>query len=81
VDELSVGERQLVSIARALANDPPLLLLDEPTEALDPLMSEIVLGILRGDNLTDEKTIFVTTHDKKVVELARKSIRLKTKIG
>jgi putative ABC transport system ATP-binding protein len=77
---LSVGERQMVSFARALVNDPPILLLDEPTEALDPLMSEVILGLLRGDNMTGGKTIFVTTHDRRVTDLARRTLRVKKKI-
>lgn len=80
VGTLSVGERQLVSVARALVNDPPILLLDEPTEALDPLMSEVILGLLRGDNLMAGKTIFVTTHDKRVVDLAKRTLRVRKKI-
>ncbi len=80
VGTLSVGERQMVSFARALVNDPPILLLDEPTEALDPLMSEVVLGLLRGDNMTAGKTIFVTTHDRRVTELARRTLRVRKKI-
>ena len=76
---LSVGERQMVSFARALVADPPILLLDEPTESLDPLMSEMVLGFLRGDNLTG-KTIFVTTHDKRVMDLAKRTLRVKKTI-
>jgi putative ABC transport system ATP-binding protein len=79
VGSLSVGEKQMVSFARALVADPPILLLDEPTESLDPLMSEMVLGYLRGDNLTG-KTIFVTTHDKRVIELAKRTIRVKKQI-
>jgi putative ABC transport system ATP-binding protein len=80
VGTLSVGERQLVSVARALVNDPPILLFDEPTEALDPLMSEVILGLLRGDNLTAGKTVFVTTHDKRVAGLARRTLRVRKKI-
>jgi putative ABC transport system ATP-binding protein len=77
---LSVGEKQLVSVARALVNDPPILILDEPTEALDPLMSDVILGILRGDNMVAGKTLFVTTHDRRVTELARRTLRIKKKI-
>lgn len=80
VGTLSVGEKQMVSFARALVNDPPILLLDEPTEALDPLMSEVVLGLLRGDNMSAGKTIFVTTHDRRVTALARSTLRVKKRI-
>ncbi len=80
VGTLSVGERQMVSFARAFVNDPPILLLDEPTEALDPLMSEVILGILRGDNMIAGKTLFVSTHDKRVTDLARRTLRVRKKI-
>lgn len=80
VGSLSVGERQMVSFARALVADPPIILLDEPTESLDPLMSEVILGVLRGFNLTEGKTVFVTTHDRRVSDLAKKTLRVKKKI-
>ena len=65
VKHLSVGERQLVAVARSFASDPPLVLMDEPTEALDPVMSELVIGFIRGTNLLKGKTLIITTHDKK----------------
>ena len=74
---LSVGERQMVAISRALAQDSPILLMDEPTESLDPLISELVLEALRGDNLTKGRTIITTTHDKKIMELAGRTVRMK----
>ncbi len=74
---LSVGERQIVAISRALSQDLPILLMDEPTESLDPLISELVLEALRGDNLTKGKTIIAATHDKKMMELAGKTVRMR----
>ena len=43
-------------------------------------MSEVVLGLLRGDNMTAGKTIFVTTHDRRVTELSRRTLRVRKKI-
>jgi putative ABC transport system ATP-binding protein len=77
VTGLSVGERQIVAISRALSQDLPILLMDEPTESLDPLISELVLEALRGDNLTKGKTIVAATHDKKIMELAARTIRMR----
>ena len=66
--QLSGGQRQRVGLARALAADPPLLLMDEPFGALDPLtraeMQEMLLGLLAG--LREEgkqKTVLLVTHD------------------
>lgn len=62
-DQLSGGQRQRVAVARALANDPPLILADEPTGSLDSKASEQVFGILR--DLVDRlgKTVVAVTHD------------------
>ena len=80
VGALSVGERQMVAISRALVSDPPILIMDEPTESLDPVMSDMILELLRGDNMTRGRTLFVTTHDKKLSSAASRTIRLKKKI-
>ena len=67
--QLSGGERQRVAFARALANDPPLLLVDEPTGNLDKETSFNIVEILRNIK-TEEKTVIVATHDKRVTGLS-----------
>jgi len=61
--QLSGGEQQRVSIAIALANDPPLLLADEPTGELDAVAADIVFEVFRDLNLRHGVTIVVVTHD------------------
>jgi lipoprotein-releasing system ATP-binding protein len=62
-DQLSGGQRQRVAVARALANDPPLILADEPTGSLDSKSSEQVFAILRELVDTRGKTVIAVTHD------------------
>ena len=71
-DQLSGGQRQRVAVARALANDPPIILADEPTGSLDSASSEQVFQILR--DLVDQrgKTVVAVTHD---VDIARRMDR------
>jgi lipoprotein-releasing system ATP-binding protein len=62
-DQLSGGQRQRVAVARALANDPPVILADEPTGSLDSLSTRQVFDVLR-DLVTDYgKTVVAVTHD------------------
>ena len=74
---LSVGEAEIVSIARSMVSDAPILLLDEPTEGLDPIISEMILSLLRGDSIMNQKTIFITTHDERILNIANRVINVK----
>ncbi|MFP4497482.1 MAG: ATP-binding cassette domain-containing protein [Vulcanimicrobiota bacterium] len=66
---LSVGEKQRVSILRALVNKPALLLLDEPTSSLDPNTANSILGLVKEINERTRMTILMVTH---IPEHARK---------
>jgi len=62
-DQLSGGQRQRVAVARALANDPPVILADEPTGSLDTLATSQVFEILRDLVTLRGKTVVAVTHD------------------
>lgn len=74
--ELSGGQQQRVSIARALANDPDIILADEPTGALDSRTGQEVLNLLSSLN-KQGKTIIIITHDMAIAQYAHRIIRLK----
>ena len=66
--ELSGGERQRVAVARALINDPPLILADEPTGNLDPANAVLISELLFSMADKYKKTLILVTHDLKIAE-------------
>ena len=72
-DQLSGGEQQRVSIARAFVNRPLILLADEPTGNLDPVTSEGIMRLLDRINKTGT-TVLMATHDQRIVNLMRRRV-------
>lgn len=75
-DQLSGGQRQRVAVARALANDPQVLLADEPTGSLDSKSSEQVFQILRDLVHKRGKTVIAVTHDMDIAARVDRRIHL-----
>jgi len=73
-NELSGGEQQRVSIARAIVNDPKILICDEPTGNLDPEMSMEVMNVIEDINKDLGTTIIMATHDKEIVNRMKKRV-------
>lgn len=75
-DELSGGEQQRVAIAAALANNPPVILADEPTGELDTVNARMVTEYLMKVNKELKKTIIMVTHDSSVARAADRIMRI-----
>ena len=66
--ELSSGQKNRVSLAKALINDPEILLLDEPTASLDPDVGDYVRGVIENFSSNNKKTILIASHNMNEVE-------------
>lgn len=75
-NQLSGGEQQRVSIARALVNDPEIILADEPTGNLDTKTGETIFQILKDLNQKG-KTVIVVTHDNSIAEMTDRVIKVR----
>ncbi len=75
-DELSGGEQQRIAIATALANDPPLILADEPTGELDTKTGQEILDLFGLLNQDLGKTLIIVTHDARVADIASRILEI-----
>lgn len=75
--ELSGGERQRVAIARAFANDPELVIADEPTGNLDSVTGKKIMEVLKTFHKKEKKTIIVVTHDPNIADYSKKIFNIK----
>ncbi|MER5873750.1 ABC transporter ATP-binding protein [Streptomyces sp. NPDC002044] len=74
--ELSGGQQQRVAVARALANEPDLIIADEPTGQLDSETGRQIMGLLRAVVRSEGVTVLVATHDPVLIELADRVVEL-----
>jgi putative ABC transport system ATP-binding protein len=75
-NKLSGGEQQRVAIARALVHEPPLVICDEPTAALDAQNGEIVLDLFRQVARSPERAVIIVTHDNRIFSYADRIARM-----
>jgi putative ABC transport system ATP-binding protein len=75
--KLSGGERQKIAVARALANDPEIIIADEPTGNLDFESSQVILDLLKKIHQETGTTIILVTHDRGVASFAERIIQMR----
>lgn len=76
INKLSGGERQRVAIARAFANDPEIIIADEPTGSLDSKTSEKIMKLIKSLQKEKNLTVILVTHSKKIAEYANRTIEM-----
>lgn len=76
-NELSGGEKQRVAVARALANDPPIILADEPTASLDSRAGEQVAALLQKLAAEDGRAVVVVSHDARWLSVCHRVIEMR----
>lgn len=76
-DELSGGQQQRIAIARAVVSNPAIVLADEPTANVDSEAANTILGLMEQLNLQKGVTFLFSTHDQRVMDRARRLIRLR----
>ncbi len=76
INELSIGERQRVSIARAIVHKPKIIFADEPTSALDDKNTERVVSLLEEQAAQEEAALVIVTHDTRLKDLYKNRIEL-----
>jgi putative ABC transport system ATP-binding protein len=74
--KMSGGQQQRVSIARALVNDPSLVIADEPTANLDSETAHMIIDLMRELNQKDHTTFIFSTHDQRLLDRVKRLVRL-----
>jgi putative ABC transport system ATP-binding protein len=69
-EDLSGGEKQRVAVSRALAGEPPIILADEPTAALDSKTGRSIIGLLKKLSQKENRLVFMVSHDNRILDYA-----------